>query len=175
MWRHISYISGGRPCIYMQKARHNLRSAEAWLPTVPDRCVFDPGRLGRDAGQTDWTETAAPAPSVKSAVPGSISCIGQAEAEVVVAIRRRVVVAIRHARVLRVVVPRPAAVYPVRAFVGMPYFMVIGRSVMTGQQRLVFYFSGQQRYQRIVADGIEIFFHIGFKKIAVFPQEKLRL
>ena len=41
--------------------------------------------------------------------------IGQAETQIVVAIIGRVVVAIRNAAVLRVVVPRPTAIHPVRA------------------------------------------------------------
>ena len=40
---------------------------------------------------------------------------GEAEAQVVVAVRRRVVVAVRSAAVLRVVVPAAAAVHPVRS------------------------------------------------------------
>ena len=84
-------------------------------------------RKGRDAGQAGWTEIAAPARSVKRAVPGIIPCIGKAEANVVVPVRGRVVVAVGDPRVRRVVVPRPAALDAVGALCRLPY-MVARRS-----------------------------------------------
>ncbi len=63
---------------------------------------------------------ATPVASVKTTAPGNFSCIGQAETDVVVAVIGRVVVAIRHTAVARVVVPRPAAYDAVRAFALIP-------------------------------------------------------
>jgi len=72
-----------------------------------------PGYRGQDkaAGQ----KFATPGAFVKATVLGAFPCIGQTETRVVVAITGCVVVAIRHTAVLRVVVPRPAALDTVGA------------------------------------------------------------
>jgi hypothetical protein len=77
--------------------------------------------LSREQGKPAGQKRAAPAASLKTAVPGAIPCIGKTETYVVVAIAGRVVVAVRCPNVLRVVVPRPAANDTVGAFAGCPY------------------------------------------------------
>lgn len=77
--------------------------------------------LSREQDKLAGQKRAAPAASLKTAVPGAFPCIGKTETQVVVAIAGRVVVAVRCPNVLRVVVPRPAANDTVGAFASSPF------------------------------------------------------
>jgi len=95
----------------VKKERQNVRSVPtntAARPSALKRRVFcpDPNRSG---SRTIACSVDAIRPSIE------LEGRSQAEADVVVAVVRRVVVAIRGAAILRVVVPRAATVHAVRA------------------------------------------------------------
>lgn len=120
MCRHETYIYEKQGCIYTKKG--STAFLRFGVPDALPECVFVLTIYVRSR-TTCWTETTTAAASVKTTDRGAVPCIGKTKTYVVVAIAGRVVVAIRHTAVLRVVVPRPAAYHTVGAFGGCPMFL----------------------------------------------------